>query len=323
MSVQAERLGDQPIITPNMDGRMGSNINGPALVRMPDWAAGRLGTYHLYFSDHKGTYIRLAFADHLTGPWTIHGPGALDLEDSLFETTDPPEPPEAERPPWARKMQGGYLYAHIASPDVHVDEENRRILMYYHGLLRNGDQQTRLATSADGLSFTPQAALLGPPYFRAFRFEDHIYVITWGGEIWRAPRWEGPFERGPAILPFNALDGIGEGMRHGEVHRKGRTLHVFFTRMGDRPERILHTSLTLGGDWLEWSAGPTNTVLAPVHDWEGADLPMETSVMGALDRRMRELRDPCVFEDADGRTYLLYCGAGESAIGIAALTGLK
>ena len=45
------------------------------------------------------------------------------------------------------------------------------------------------------------------------------------------------------------------------------------------------------------------------------------TVMGAVDRPVHALRDPCVFEDADGKTYLLYCGAGESGIGIAALSG--
>ena len=54
MPVRATRLSDRPIITPHMDVRMGSNINGPAIIRVPDWAAGRLGTYHLYFADHKG-----------------------------------------------------------------------------------------------------------------------------------------------------------------------------------------------------------------------------------------------------------------------------
>jgi hypothetical protein len=71
----------------------------------------------------------------------------------LAEPVDPPEPPEAERPAWVRKMKGGYLYAHIASPDVHVDRGRRRILMYFHGLLSNDDQQTRLAVSTDGLTF--------------------------------------------------------------------------------------------------------------------------------------------------------------------------
>lgn len=320
MPVTATRLLNEPIIRPHMDDRMGSNINGPALVRVPDWVSGRLGRYYLYFSDHKGSYIRLAYADALTGPWTTHPPGVLDIKDSLFEPVDPPEPREADRPDWARGMKGGYLYAHIASPDVHVDHGNRQVRMYFHGLLWNGDQQTRLAISADGISFKPLAPLLGPPYFRAFELRGYVYVIAWGGCLWRARDWEGPFEAGPNLVPYDANGGIGDGFRHGEVHRVADRLHVFYTRMGDRPERILHAEVDLDGGWTDWVASEPVTILAPELGWEGADLTLETSIMGAVNRRVRELRDPCVFEDADGKHYLLYCGGGESGIGLAALS---
>ena len=36
-TIRIERLLDGPIITPDMDGRMGSNIAGPSLIRVPDW----------------------------------------------------------------------------------------------------------------------------------------------------------------------------------------------------------------------------------------------------------------------------------------------
>jgi hypothetical protein len=45
------------------------------------------------------------------------------------------------------------------------------------------------------------------------------------------------------------------------------------------------------------------------------------STPGAVNGPVNALRDPCVFEDR-GRRYLLYAGAGESAIGLAELTGL-
>ena len=321
MPITATRLTQTPIIFPDMDDRMGDNITGPSVIRVPAWVPDRLGAYYLYFADHKGSYIRLAYADAITGPWTMHPPGVLAIEDSLFDPVDPPEPPEAERPAWAKKMRGGYLYAHIASPDVHVDHRQRSIRMYYHGLLRTGDQQTRLALSADGLTFRPNAPLLGPPYFRAFAYDGLIYTITWGGEIWRARDWAGPFARGPQVVPFEVREGIGAGFRHGEVFRRGDILHLFFTRMGDRPERILHATLDLTPDWMSWSPSAPETLLEPELTWEGGDLALETSVMGAVDGRVRQLRDPCVFEDDDGRMYLLYCGAGESGIGVAELTG--
>jgi hypothetical protein len=73
-----------PIVVPNMDGRMGSNVNGPSLIRVPDWVTNPLGRYYLYFAHHQGKYIRLVYADELRGPWFIHTPGVLALEDSFF-----------------------------------------------------------------------------------------------------------------------------------------------------------------------------------------------------------------------------------------------
>ena len=321
MPLTATRLLDAPIIGPHMDDRMGDNICGPAVLRVPDWVAGRLGRYYLYFADHKGSYIRLAYADRLEGPWRMHRPGALDIADSAFDPIDPPEPPEADRPAWARGMKGGYLYAHIASPDVHVDRQRHRILMYYHGLLWNGEQETRLAVSADGISFKPLEPLLGPPYFRAFTLEAFVYVITWGGMLYRAAAWEGPFEAGPQLVPFDAKGGIGEGFRHGEVHRVGDRLHLFYHRMGDRPERILHAEVALKGDWRDWTASDPTTLLQPELPWEGAELALAISTMGAEHEPVRQLRDPCIFADDDGRTYMLYCGGGESGIGLARLDG--
>ena len=63
-------------------------------------------------------------------------------------------------------------------------------------------------------------------------------------------------------------------------------------------------------------------MLEPELDREGADLPLQTSTMGTETSCVRELRDPCVFIDDDGAAYLLYCGTGESGIGIAKLEGL-
>ena len=65
-----------------MDDRMGDNINGPSLIKVPDWIENPLGQYYLYFAHHQGTHIRLAYADRLEGPWTTHAPGTLQLEDN-------------------------------------------------------------------------------------------------------------------------------------------------------------------------------------------------------------------------------------------------
>lgn len=40
---------------------------------------GRLGRYYLYFASHTGSFIRLAYAASVDGPWTIHPGGVLHV----------------------------------------------------------------------------------------------------------------------------------------------------------------------------------------------------------------------------------------------------
>ena len=44
------RLLDRPIITPDLDPTIGVNIQGPSMIRVPDWIRDRLGAYYLYFA---------------------------------------------------------------------------------------------------------------------------------------------------------------------------------------------------------------------------------------------------------------------------------
>ncbi|MCD6520797.1 MAG: hypothetical protein J7M05_12845 [Anaerolineae bacterium] len=62
--MRIERLSTNPIIHPGLDESIGSNINGPSLIRVPLWIKNPLGKYYLYFASHHGQYIRLAYADH-------------------------------------------------------------------------------------------------------------------------------------------------------------------------------------------------------------------------------------------------------------------
>jgi hypothetical protein len=56
---------------------------------------------------------------------------------------------------------------HIASHDVHVNDEERRIVMYFHGLDAFAKQATRVAVSENGVDFTTYPDTLGRSYFRA------------------------------------------------------------------------------------------------------------------------------------------------------------
>ena len=95
-------------------------------------------------------------------------------------------------------------------------------------------------------------------------------------------------------------------------------LKVFYSRIGDRPERILLSEIDLRGDWTGWQCSPPVTVLAPEMGYEGADAPREPSSEGKVMEPAWQLRDPAIYEE-DGRAYLLYSAAGESGIAVAEL----
>ncbi|MEE2635684.1 MAG: hypothetical protein VYE68_00425, partial [Acidobacteriota bacterium] len=52
--VRVERLADAPIIRPDLHPSIGHNIQGPSVIKVPDWVNEPLGAYYLYFADHKG-----------------------------------------------------------------------------------------------------------------------------------------------------------------------------------------------------------------------------------------------------------------------------
>lgn len=322
---RVRRLPGNPIVRPHLDDRMGANVQGPSMIRVPDWIASKLGRYYLYFADHKGDYIRLAYADRLEGPWRMHRSGALSLAQSRFRITPPAIPPHAAEllkdAPLPGRAPPGMEAAipdplldatipYIASPDVHVDHERKSIVMYFHGLEDFRTQRTRVALSADGLRFEARQELLGPSYFRVFRHEAWTYALGMPGILLRSADGLSGFERGPTL--FEPLQ------RHTAVLKRGHVLHVFWTRVNDAPERIYHSTIELTGDWLSWHAGEPAEVLRPEREWEGAALPVRPSYRGAVCIEVNQLRDPAIYEE-DGRVYLLYAVKGESGIAIAEL----
>ena len=284
------RLANHAIIRPHMDDRMGANINGPSLMRIPDWVEQPLGRYYLYFAHHDGRYIRLAYSDSLPGPWKIYSDGVLPLQDALFA-------------------------GHIASPDVHVDDTQRQIRLYYHGSDTpsggGGVQTTRVALSADGLHFTACSEDLGRPYFRVFQWDGYDYALAMPGVFYRSRDGLTGFEEGPTLFTRD--------MRHTALKLDGPILSVFYTNAGDCPERILLATIDLRPDWQHWQTSEPVVVLEPELPYEGGDLPRVPSVRGLVHEPVCQLRDPAVFRE-HGRTYLLYSVAGEHGIAIAELT---
>jgi len=298
--MDVERFAENPLITPGMDERMGENVNGPSLIRAPEWFSDPLGEYYLYFAHHHGGYVRLAYADDLHGPWTIHAPGALKLEETMFHgagTYDYGESTSSE---------------HIASPDVHVDEGEERIRMYYHGCCgpfevegREHPQVTCVATSTDGLSFDSRDEPLGVSYFRVWEYGGAYYAVANDGHLYRSPDPLTGWTREHELYPRN---------RHFAVRFDDEdTLQLFLTRRGDRPERIMVSTMDLTPHHSEWEPAEPETILEPERDYEGADEPLEESEAGAALEPVRQLRDPAIYEEG-GRTYLFYSIAGERGI---------
>ena len=317
-SIRVERLLGEPIIAPGIHPSIGENIQGPTVIRVPDWIEDSLGAYYLYFADHKGLYIRLAYADDLEGPWRIYAPGSLQIEDSHFPT-EPPEvsSDQAERLRASSQTSGDGIShdrlfeattPHIASPDVHVDDENHRIVMYFHGLEGVSQQASRVATSPDGIHFQALPEVLGRTYMRIFQHGGYTYAMAMPGQFYRSRDALGGFEEGPRL--FNS------SMRHSALLLRDDTLFVFWTQVGHVPERILLSTIDLSSDWRSWSESSPTEMLRPEYDWEGADAPLEPSVRSTAYGQVNQLRDPAIFEE-DGEVFLLYAVAGESGIALA------
>ena len=81
------------------------------LHRSAPWYVGHLGKFYLYFADHAGSRIKLAYADKISGPWTLYEGGVLDL--AAF--TD--------------------AYDHVASPDIFIDYAKNEVRLYFHARL--------------------------------------------------------------------------------------------------------------------------------------------------------------------------------------------
>jgi len=303
-------LSDAPIISVDTHPKLGGNINGPSLIAAPAWLENPPARYLLYFAHHEGNSIRLAVADQLTGPWRITDPGPLDLEHSLFAQSPPAE---NDLHPEARafiEADADGNYPHIASPDVWVDHETEQIRLYYHGRLEDGRQRSRIAMSRDALNFTARMETIGLPYMKIFRHDGWFYAISMPGQLYRSRDGLVGFEPGPKLT--------SEPIRHHAILIYEGQCYVFWTRVGDRPERILVSLLNFAVPWEDWQLGETREVHRAKKFWEGADMAPTASNYGAVMHRVNQLRDPAIFQQ-DGKVYLLYSIAGEQGISIGEL----
>jgi hypothetical protein len=253
-TVHARRLPHNPLITVASSTTLGGNVNGPTVIRVPAWVEHPLGRYYMYFANHMGDFIRLAYADNVDGPWKIYEAGVLHVRDTAF-FRPLPDPPRALDD----------FYTHVASPEIFVDAEQRRIVMWFHGWWTNGErwpgelapahawardrrygQFTQAAESTDGLRFTTRAAITRQSYLRMFQFGGYFYSVARLGQLARSKDPLASFDPGPN--PFRDT-AYANRVRHVAIVLRGNRLTVFFTAIGDAPERVMKSTIDLNGDW--------------------------------------------------------------------------
>ena len=245
---------------------------------------------------------------------------------------------------------------HVASPEIFVDSSRKRLVLWVHGWWTNGEgwpsesadawmaqngyaQRTQVAESSDGVHFEARQTITQAIYLRVFQYRGYLYGLgdvelagsgragsgrgsgggllpTEPGLLSRSVDPLGSFEVGPS--PFR--DGPYAGRtRHVAFARRGNRLHVFFTAVGDAPERVLLSTIDLTPDWTSWRATPPVDVLQPETAYECANLPIAPSRGGNAAGRVRQIRDPLVFEE-NGKTFLFYSICGEQGIAAAEVT---
>ena len=316
--VKAIRLAQNPLVTVASSPSLGGNVNGPAVIRVPDWVERPLGRYYMYFANHMGTFVRLAYADSIEGPWKIHEPGVLDVRDTAFFRPQP-DPRETLAD----------FYTHVASPEILIDPARRRVVMWVHGWWTNGErwpsapaaaqkwarekgygQFTQAAESTDGLHFQMRPPITRTSYLRVFQYGEYFYGISRLGQLSRSQDPLGSFEIGPN--PFRDSTYAGR-VRHVGLVRRGDRLHVFFTAIGDTPERVLVSTVDLKSDWRAWRATMPVEVIQPETRYECADMTVAPSEAGDVEGRVRQIRDPFIFEER-GKAFLFYSTCGEQGI---------
>lgn len=345
-SFYIERIMDEPIITDQLHPLLTeetkafgyTNINGPTLIRVPDWVQNKLGNYYLYFSHHQGPQIRMAYADTLTGPWTLYETPVLHLSQStMTQETEAnsglsdllklmtlseaqamidisTKAKEAYEILTQSKLSDSPpTTPHIASPEIFIDEPNKTLRLYFHGVVSGSIQMTKLALSKDGLSFEAREEILGSPYMRTFQHQNEFYGFAMPGILYKSPDGLAGFKPRKKWI-------FDTDVRHSGLLKLENQLFIFYSRVGDAPERILYSHMDISStNWNDWKASDPQELLQPNLKWEGAEEENTPSLRGEIGVRVNQLRDPHIFQDTDDQLYLTYTGGGEFSIGIVRL----
>ena len=183
---------------------------------------------------------------------------------------------------------------------MHINNVEKSLEMFFHSLDHDGKQRSLRATSNNGLTWQVQPKPVSQIYLRIFRYKRKKDALGWGGQILRE-NLLGIFELGPWTFG-------GQGHRHADVLVNGEKLHVMWTRIGDAPECIFHSTIDLANYWRDWYGTEGKEILRSKFDRKCAHIPTSTSTVGGLTKQEPALRDPHLFEESE-EVYMIYAGA--------------
>ena len=130
------------------------SICNPCCIKVPDWKIKKLGKYYLYFADHRGKFIKMAYSNNISKDWKIYKKKILKVNQ--FK--------DAKH--------------HIASPEIYLDKKRKIFYMLTHSYskkIKKG-QWTYLSSSVNGITFNKVYNVpLAPFYLRIFKHKNYFF----------------------------------------------------------------------------------------------------------------------------------------------------
>ena len=275
----------------DIDSPFGKNLTGPSVMKVPQWVDEPLGAYYMYFANHIGKEIRLAFANDPLGPWEVYSKPVLELSE----------------------LKGALR--HVASPEAVIDWGSRQFYLFVHSPIADSRGQKTFTTVSDDGSLFYQIGN-GPtidfPYVRVFHWDSQFWAVGRHSRsylLFSSDTPEGEW------LPQGSLP-LGENVRHVGLKVFESTLLVAFSRVEESPESIYMVALDLTHFERNsvFGSAPVGCLVSAVYPFEGAALDPVASEPGPQKLMIaNDVRDPDLFID-DGAVYLFYSVGGERGI---------
>ena len=105
-------------------------------------------------------------------------------------------------------------------------------------------------------------------------------------------------------------------VRHLCLLKRNEYLEIFFTKIGDKPERIYRGILSLIYEQKKWKVVKIKEILRPTKVYEGSKIKLKKSEPGPSKKIENAVRDPYILIDKN-KTYLFYSIKGEKGIALA------